>query len=205
MKKLLTTILDQILGAANGKKNNTEAPKIDLSEADEQDFRTLQKALKEKKSEAALEGAKRIIKETGRMYELEPFKNTTDIKLDPALEHSIDTLVKMNRSKVGDNTTLFIAGHSSKEFSAPKIEVSGLIPVKDGFKEGIFTVINDNNKINLSLATLLTTLEMALFANNRKISNELQLKLIEAALANTKSAAATSAESQAKAAVAEMN
>jgi hypothetical protein len=203
MKKLLTTILDQILSEANGKKNNNQASEITLNEENRRDFLTLQAALKEKKPEAALEGAKSIIDKTTRMYELEPLNTATDI--DQALGHSINTLVKMNKSKAGNNTTLFVADHLEREFSAPKIEINGLIPIKGAFKKGTLTVINDGPKINLPLATLLTTLAMALLANSGKLDQKLQPELIKAALENTKNAAAISAESQAKAEVAHLN
>ena len=202
MKKLLTTILDQILDEGNGKAKNKGTAEISLGEEDKQDFLTLQAALKEKKPEAALEGAKSIIDKTTRMYELEPLNTATDI--DQALGHSINTLVKMNKSKAGNNTTLFVADHLEREFSAPKIEINGLIPIKGAFKKGTLTVINDGPKINLPLATLLTTLEMAHFTNNGKFK-ELQPELIKAALENTKNAAAISSESQAKAAAAHLN
>lgn len=205
MKKLLTTILDQILSEANGKKNNNQASKITLNEENRQDFLTLQAALKEKKPEAALAKAKSIIDSITRTYELEPLKSTDEIKLDPLLETSINTLVGINSSNEGKNTTVFVAGISSKEFSAPKIEINGLIPVKGAFKKGTLTVINDDPKINLPLATLLTTLEMALLANSGKLDQKLQPELIKAALENTKNAAAISAESQAKAEVAHLN
>jgi hypothetical protein len=205
MKKLLTTILDQILPETNGKKKNNQAPEITLNEENRQDFLTLQAALKEKKPEAALARAESVIGSITRTYELEPLESTDEIKLDPLLETSINTLVGINNSNEGKNTTVFVAGSSSKEFSARKIEINGSIPIKGAFKKGTLTVINDDPQINLPLATLLTTLEMALLANSGKLDQKLQPELIKAVIENTKNAAEIAANSQAKAAVAHLN
>lgn len=207
MKKLLTEILDQILPEANVKKKKDKTAKINLSEGDKPAFLALKEALKEKKSEAALTKAQPIIDSIARTYGLETLKNTDEIRLDKALEISINTLINKNRAKEGGNTTIFVKGHSSEEFPAPKLEINGFIPGKNEFKPGIMTVINDNDspKTNLPLATLLTTLEMAHFANGGKLEKKLEPELIKAVLANTNNAAEIAANSQAKAAVAEMN
>jgi hypothetical protein len=206
MKKLLTETINQILPEANAKTKKSEMPEINLSDTDRAAFLSLQQALKEKKPEAALEKAKPVIDVMARTYGLETLKNDPNtVKLEEALEISINNLVDKNRPKEGGNTTIFAKGHSSQEFTAPKIEINGFIPEKNEFKPGIITVINDNPNINLPLATLLTTLEMAHFANGGKLNKKLEPELIKAALANTKNAAEITANSQAKAAVAEMN
>ncbi len=204
MKKLLTEILDQILPEANVKNKKDETTEINLSEGDKPAFLALQEALKEKKSEAALAKAKPVIDSMARTYGLETLKDTDEIRLDKALEISINTLIDKNRHREGGNTTIFAKGHSSEEFAAPKLEINGLIPMQGKFKPGIMTVINDHPDINLPLGTLLTTLEMAHFTNNGKFK-ELQPELIKAAIENTKNAAAISAESQAKATAAHLN
>jgi hypothetical protein len=206
MKKLLTETINQILPEANAKTKKSEMPEINLSDTDKAAFLSLQEALKEKKPEAALEKAKPVIDVMARTYGLETLNsNPNAVKLEEALEISINNLVDKNRPKEGGNTTIFAKGHSSQKFTAPKLEINGFIPEKNEFKPGIITVINDNPNINLSLATLLTTLEMAHFANGGKLDKKLEPELIKAALANTKNAAEIAANSQAKAAVAEMN
>lgn len=206
MKKLLTETINQILPEANAKTKKSEMPEINLSDTDRAAFLSLQEALKEKKPEAALEKAKPVIDVMARTYGLETLKNNPNaVKLEEALEISINTLVGKNRPREGGNTTIFAKGHSSQEFTAPKLEINGFIPEKNEFKPGIITAINDNTNINLPLATLLTTLEMAHFANGGKLPKTLEPELIKAALANTNNAAEITANSQAKAAVAEMN
>jgi hypothetical protein len=207
MKKLLTETINQILPEANAKTKKSEMPEINLSDTDKAAFLSLQEALKEKKPEAALEKAKPVIDVMARTYGLETLNsNPNAVKLEEALEISINTLVDKNRPKEGGNTTIFAKGHSSQEkFTAPKLEINGFIPEKNEFKPGIITVINDSPNINLPLATLLTTLEMAHFANGGKLPKTLGSELVKAALANTKNAAEIAANSQAKAAVAEMN
>jgi hypothetical protein len=205
MKKLLTETINQILPEANAKTKKSEMPEINLSDTDRAAFLSLQQALKEKKPEAALEKAKPLLDMVARTYALETLNNNPNaVKLEEALEISINTLVDKNRPKEG-GTTIFAKGHSSQKFTAPTIEINGFIPEKNEFKPGIITVINDNPNINLSLATLLTTLEMAHFANGGKLPKKLEPELIKAALANTNNAAEIAANSQAKAAVAEMN
>ena len=154
MKKLLTETINQILPEANAKTKKGEMPEINLSEADKAALLSLQEALKEKKTEAALEKAKPVIDAMPRTYGLKTLKNDSNaVKLEEALEVSINNLVGKNRPREGKNTTIFAKGHSSEEFIAPKLEINGFIPEKNEFKPGIITVINDNPKINLPLAT----------------------------------------------------
>ncbi len=205
MKKLLTEILDQILPEANAKTKKSEMPEINLSDTDKAAFLTLQAALKEKKTETALIKAQPIIDAISRTYEIKPLKSTDAVQPNGNLNKTINTLLGINGPKAGINTTIFTQDRLGEEFSPPKIEIEGFTSAKGEFKRGTLTIVNHNPAINLPLATLLTTLQMALFANNREISKELQPKLIEAALANTKKAALIAAESQAKTAVADSN
>lgn len=205
MKKLLTGILDQILPEANVKKKKDETAEINLSEESKKDFLTLQAALKEKNSEAALAKAQPIIDAISRTYEIKPLRSTDAVQPNGNLNKTINTLLGINGPKAGINTTIFTQDRLEGKFSPPNIEIEGFTSAKGEFKRGTLTIVNHNPEINLPLTTLLTTLQMALFANNRKITKELQLKLIEAAIENTKSAAAISAESQAKTAVADLN
>jgi hypothetical protein len=186
------------------KKNGN--PEINLSKADESAFLTLQEALKEKKSETALAKAQSVIDAISRTYEIEPLRSTDAVQSNDNLNKTINTLLSINGPKAGINTTIFTQGRLEGEFPAPeKIEIEGFTSAKDEFKRGTLSIVNGNPEINLPLATLLTTLQMAHFANNGQIEKKLQPKLIEAALTNTTNAALIAAESQAKTAVAEMN